>query len=237
MSFLRRNTGGGITIPPRKVSFWDTVKEIIFFTGLYSLSGIVQLAIVAIVALLLGTLSGPAFLALVFVLEFKARILADVRPARIGLYFEHSYHGKEKPGHISLAQAILGIAGVLTIAAVLTDYFPVVWQWRVGWDGSGYIVLSRFSWDDAGQWYVATTAEVLSRVVLVFAIPFVGWVSSLLVKWAAKMEVVRPTFRESTYAVSDPGGVEGPTGEKFKSPARESGGGDSGGVVIVPAYD
>jgi len=241
MSFWQRNrgggAGGGIGITTQKITFLGTVKEILFFTVLYSVACIVQLAIICVVALLLGKVAGLAFLAIVFLLEFSPRVLADVRPPRIGVYFQHTYYQKEKPGHVTLTQAVLFVAGILALGTVLAGYFPNVWQWRIGWDGAGYILLSRWSWDVDGQWYIATTLEVLARCVLVFAVPFVGWISTLLVKWASKMEVMRPTFREAPFVASDPAGMEGPTGEKFKSPPNNGGGGGGSPVVVVPAYD
>lgn len=227
--------GGGITLPPRQVSWKDTKNEILFFATLYAITSAVQIVIILGTALLIGTLSGVAFLALAMLLEFKPRLMLMVEPLRCGAYLQHAWcNGNKKPGYVRLAQGLLTIAGIIAIGLLLTDHYPLIWQWRIGWNGSNYIMLSRWLFDAAGEWYVAQTGEILARVILVFAVPFTGWGATTLIKWASEMEVIRPTARESTYGVNDPGVIEGPRGEEFRGQRASANGGDDGGVVVIP---
>jgi hypothetical protein len=218
----------------QRITLRDTIKEIVFFVMLYSMASVLQLAIIAVVALLLGALAGPVFLALCIALNFSPRALLDTRPFRFGVYLEDAYHQRDKPGNVRLAQAILLVAGALASVALATGYLPALWLWRLSWVEGQYVILSWLPWAD---WHVASTAQVVARVVGVFSIPFVGWGSVLILKWAARMEAVRPTFRESQHATISPDGVEGPMGESYASSGQNGGGErDDGPVVTVPDY-
>jgi len=213
----------------QRISFLDTLKEILIFTSIYAIAGGIQLLVMIAIAIVLGNLCAPVFITLAMLLDFTPHALVDVRPFRVGLYIQHTWHNRKKPGHVALAQFLLGIVGIGATIVLLAGYMPTMWPWRAEW-----FLESRWPW--AQQWHALGANEIVMRGLLLLAVPFIGWPSALILKWSARMEVIRPSFRETMHGRVDPSTGEGPGGEQYKRDAGKDND-DEGVVVIPPDYD
>lgn len=230
--FTRGGHGGGEAISTQRITFLGTVKEIGFFAVLYGLVGVLQIGLWLAVAVMLGALSGFVFVVLAYLLSYTPRTFFQATPPRFGVFLEQRFYNRKKPNYVSVTQGMLTILGVVLIVVTVTGHLPPLWEWRVDWiEGEGprtggYRVMSR--WFGRWGWYEASNFEILARAILPFAVPFCGWGSLLMAKWAARMEVTRPSFRETPHGELSGVDLEGPLGEQYR-PSKELRGSDGHG--------
>jgi hypothetical protein len=210
------NRGGGESHTTETITVKSTKRQILIFAAIYGIASLVQILILLATALLLGQVAGLAFLLLGIGLSFKPVAVAEVRPFTLAFGIRSR---RRMPAHLRFAQAVLLLSGVVLAVLAITGYLPALWRWRLTWQDEGYIILSKIlHW----SWHEAASGEILARVLATATVPFVGWGMALMVKWAARMEIIKPSFREAPVGEASSDSVEGPMGEKFR-PSRVGG--------------
>jgi hypothetical protein len=207
---------GNVTV--ERISVPSTLMEILLFSALYGLAGLLQIGIVLAVAAMLGRLSGFAFLMTSFLLSFDLRGTLAVNPLQFGVALVQK---REIAEYVKVAQFLLTVIGLLIMALILAGYFPAIWEWRITWNESRYVVLSRWSFFNlyVGKWYAAGALEIITRALGILIAPMIGWPTLTMIRWASKMEVTRPKFREAQVAATSPETERGPFGEVYRERA------------------
>jgi len=204
-------------ITTERISIPSTLAEILLFSALYGLATLLQVGLVLVVAVLLGRLAGFAFLLTAGLLSCQVYGALAVNPLQVGVTLRQRYHASEKPEFVKVAQFLLVVIGLIVLALVAVGYFPTFWEWRITWNETRYIVMSRWSFFRyVGRWYMAGSFEIIARLLGILIAPFVGWPTLTLIRWAAQMEVTRPKFREAIVTPTTPETSRGPFGEEYR---------------------
>ena len=198
-------------ITTEKITLSSTLQEILLFPAVYAICGIGQIFVVLAAAVLIGKMAGLIFLFCAGLLSFQLRGTLAVNPLQVGIVLQQKHEVRE---YVKVAQFLLVAIGFLGVALRVSGYFPDIWQWRITWDGSRYVILSR--WFN-GQWYYARPFEIAGRAIGLLSVPFIGWPTLTMVKWAARMELYRPKQREAQVTPVSAENTRGPFGEVYVS--------------------
>ena len=207
---IRDGRGGGENITFQKITLPGTLAEILIFCGVYGLASVAQLVVLALTAVILGQVAGVAFLALAAGLSFSFRGLLKSNPLQVGIYAQ----AKRSSDFVRLLQALTFLFGAGVLLLQATGYMPSIYTWHLAWSRDHYIVWARWA---KGEWYQASSLEVAARLLLSLAVPFVCWPALAMLKWAARMEATRPTFRETPHGEISSETLEGPFGEEYRA--------------------
>lgn len=202
--------GGGENITRENISNKTEKDRLISFSLFFVIGSLLQVIVVLVEAFLLGRLSGIVFVMTALLMSFKLGMFFDGVSLRVGLYLQHL---SDRTPNVKVSQLLFGITGMAIIVIIALGYWPSLWQWRLMWYNENYIIISKFFNE---EWYIAGSIEVLARVILIGAIPFVLWSALHVFKWSARQELVNPAFSHTPFGEIDPSSIHGPNGEIYK---------------------